>query len=344
MKKNIELLLEKIRSGAQGRATAFVIGNTSDSFTKGRMYDIPIRETGELIYGGVIVRDVETAAKVAKLVDGKVHYLFVDDEKKVRKMHYGSDDVGNIEKGVRGVVKQSILLTYKGNDLAVEAVDTLLGSILGEVSGKKIAIIGMGNLGSKVALKLVERGVQVSVFRRAQKRLHTIVAGLNAIKSEDTLVVVRAARSVASACAGADVVIGTTNEKGVITKAMLKGVAPGALLIDAGKGCFANEVTEDPTHLVYRIDVSMLQKHIFFGLIQMNNHYAKRLGRKVFAESGVTLVSIGMFARKGEVIVDDIDNPTAIIGISAGDGTLEKRTPRLQKRIDELTALITGVI
>ena len=44
------------------------------------------------------------------------------------------------------------------------------------------------------------------------------------------------------------------------------------------------------------------------------------------------------------VAVGAIDNPTAIIGISAGDGTLEKRTPRLQKRIDELTALITGVI
>lgn len=340
MKKDIEAILERLSASAHGRETAFVIGNTSDLFTEGRMYDIPIRETKELIYGGVIVRDVETAIEVARLVDGNVHYLFVDDEKKVRKMHYGPDDVGNIEKGVRAVVKESILLTYKGNDLAVEATDSLLGSLLGEVSGKKVAIIGMGNLGSKVALKLVERGVQISAYRRDQEKLSVIVAGLNAIKSEDTQANIRTAQSITDACSDVDVVIGATNEKGIITREMLQNIAQDALLIDAGKGCFANEVTEDSAHLLYRIDVSMLQKHIFFGLIQMNKHYAKRLGRREVGEVGITLVSVGVFGRKGEVIVDDIDNPTSIIGISAGDGTLEKMTPQLQKRIEELSVLI----
>ncbi|MEK7201074.1 MAG: NAD(P)-binding domain-containing protein [Patescibacteria group bacterium] len=334
--KQLEKTVEHICTSAKGRATAFVIGNTSDVFVEGHMYSTPLRETGELVYAGVIVRDVETAEEVARWVDGKVDYVFVDDEKKIRSMYYGPDDVGNIEKSVRGIISTSTLLTYKGNDLTVEAVDTLIGSIVGEVSGKRVALIGMGNLGSKVALKLVERGVHISAFRRNKQKLDAIVAGLNEIKPADTHARVIAMENIAHACANADIIIGTTNEKSVITMDDVQCAKPAVLLLDVGKGCFAQEVTEDSSRIVYRVDVSIVQKQAFLALVHTKSHYSKQLGRRSIPEAEATLVSIGIFGRKGEVIVDDIEHPTSIIGISAGDGTLEPSSDEVLKKISDL--------
>lgn len=340
MKNAIASALRKLRKSAKGRQTAFVIGNTSDRFARGRYYETPLRETPELIYSGVIVRDVATAQAIARMVDGKVDYMLVDDEKKIRKIYYGPNDVGNIEKEVRAIVRASALLTYKGNDLAVEAVDVLLGNIIKDIGGSRIAVLGMGNLGSKIALRLVERGAHVAGYRRDRKKLAAIVHGLNRIKSEDTMAAVTASRSADAACRDATIIIGATNEKSVITKQMLAAAAPGTVLIDAGKGCFAAEVTDDPAFLVYRVDVSIVQRYAFSGLITAHAYFGKGLGRRVIPEIDITLISIGLSGRKGEVIVDDIHAPTRIIGIAAGDGTLAKESPQVKKQLATLTRYI----
>ena len=262
MKKQIEDALKQLKKNATGRATGFVIGNTSDFFTDAKFYQIPIRETDGLIYGGVIIRDVSTARAIAKLVDGEIEYIFVDDEKKIREEYYGRDDVGNIEKAVRPLINKSKLLTYKGNDLAVDATDALLSALLNELGNITVAIIGMGNLGSKIALRLVERGVHVRAYRRNQEKLQAIVAGINAVKSPYTHANVRAVVSSEEACKDADVVIGACNEKQVITKDIVRFAREHPVLIDAGKGCFSNELAEDTSNLIYRIDVSMLQKYL----------------------------------------------------------------------------------
>jgi len=336
MKENLDAAIKKIKKDARGRVTGFAIGNTSDLFTHGRYYETPLRHTSELIYSGVVVRDVETAEAIARAIDGKIDYVFVDDEKKIRKIYYGKNDIGNIEQEVRKIIKKSTLLTYKGNDLALEAVDALIGNSKLEVGGLTIAVIGMGNLGSKIALRLVERGAYVVGYRRNQKKLTTIVGGINAIKSEYTKAKAFRAKNVASACRHADIVIGATNEKSVITKSMLASASQDAMLIDVGKGCFAEDVADDPARLLYRLDVSILQKYLFSGLIKVHTHFQKKLGRRTIPELGITLISMGLAARKGEVIVDDIEAPSAIIGIAAGGGVLVKNTLTVQKKIEAL--------
>jgi len=336
LKKQIEDALKQLKKNATGRATGFVIGNTSDFFTDAKFYQIPIRETDGLIYGGVIIRDVSTARAIAKLVDGEIEYIFVDDEKKIREEYYGRDDVGNIEKAVRPLINKSKLLTYKGNDLAVDATDALLSALLNELGNITVAIIGMGNLGSKIALRLVERGVHVRAYRRNQEKLQAIVAGINAVKSPYTHANVRAVVSSEEACKDADVVIGACNEKQVITKDIVRFAREHPVLIDAGKGCFSNELAEDTSNLIYRIDVSMLQKYLFVGLIEIQNHFTTPLGRRAIPEFGETLISIGLLGARGEIIVDDIGNPKRFIGISAGDGTLLPASGSRTKRLSAL--------
>ena len=50
-------------------------------------------------------------------------------------------------------------------------------------SATRVAVIGMGNFGSKVALKLVERGMHVAVHRR-DKPPRVISDRLNRIRSK----------------------------------------------------------------------------------------------------------------------------------------------------------------
>ena len=336
MKRQVEVILENIKKRAQGRVTGFSIGNTSDVFLEDKFYQSPIREAGSLIYGGVIVRDVATAEAIAKLVDGEVEYIFADDEKKIREEYYGDDNTGNIAKATRLLVKKSKFITYKGNDLAVESTDNLLGALLNDIGGITVAVIGMGNLGSKIALRLAERGAHVRGYRRNQEKLHTIVSGLNAVKSPYTQASVKAVMSIEDACKDADVVIGACNGKHVITEDMLRFAHTNAVFIDAGKGCFSNEITEVPTRLIYRIDVSILQKHLFFGLIQIQNYFTTSLGRRAIPEIGETLISTGLLGARGEIIVDDINYPKHFIGISAGDGTLLPVSESVTKRLNAL--------
>ena len=331
-------ILRKIRIGSKRRKTGFVIGNTSGVFREGRFYPIPVRETDKLIYGGVIVRDVSTAGAVARIVDGKTDYVFVDAEKKIETIYHGKNDVGNIERIIRGTILKSSIVTYKGNDLTVEAIDFLLGQLIVDVGGTSIAVIGCGNLGSKIALKLVERGAHVRAYRRDQKKLRKIVEGLNQIKSEHTLSSIQSVRSIKEACKGASAVIATADSQGIVMKAHLSlmNATRTPILIDAGKGCFSENVMESDAYMIYRADVSIAQKHIFSALLETKLHYGRSIGRRVLADGNISLVSLGLLGKKGEIIVDDIDSPKRIIGVADGKGKLMKNLGTRKKKVERV--------
>ncbi|HEY4514258.1 MAG TPA: NAD(P)-binding domain-containing protein [Candidatus Paceibacterota bacterium] len=341
MKKEIETIVENIKSRAKGRATGFVIGNTSGVFERGPFYATPLRETHTLMYGGVIARDVDAAVRIARIVDGKVDYILLDSEKKIEKIYYGKHDVGNMERHVRQEISRSKILTYKGNDLTVEAIDLLLGQIIGDVGSREIAVIGFGNIGSKIGLKLVERGANVRAYRRDQKKLKAIVTGLNLVKSEHTISPITVAKSIADACKGASVVIATADSRSIISEEHLKGLdlSQAPVLIDVGKGCFSEKIVKGESYPLYRIDVSMVQKHTFAALRETAVHYGKSLGRRTIHAHNIKLVSLGLLGKYGEIIVDDIQKPSIIIGIADGRGALIKHTGKFEKALKKLREL-----
>ena len=212
LRKEVDGVLDEVIAIAskQGRLTGFCIGNTR-KVSSADMYLTPIRYSSELISGSVIVYSVRQAVKVAGYVDGKVDYVLVDTEKKVSSSLYG-DDIGNIERSVREIIRISKILTFKGNDLTVNSIDAFLEQALVAyprgLGGKSVAIIGAGNIGSKLALKLVERGMNVTITRRDKTKLATIVDALNIIKPKETSVSVRGTTNNLAAAKNVDVLIG----------------------------------------------------------------------------------------------------------------------------------------
>jgi len=345
MTNTIKKILHRINSESVNRITGFVIGNTANVFKPSSFYPIPIRITDRIIYGGVIVNSYDIAKKIAAMVDGQVDYIFIDAESKIKKNIRDNDQDNNIETATRKIISKSTIITYKGNDLAAETVDFMLSQLIHSVYGSNVAIIGCGNLGSKIALKLVERGAHVKVYRRDSKNLKKIVAGLNQIKSKYTPATIKLSNNITGACRNADAIIATATSQNLVDKKHLAHFKGGKspVLIDVGKGCFSKNLSNSNNHNIYRADISIVQKKYFSALIETRLHYSKSIGRRTLTDKkigDIHLASLGLLGRNGEVIVDDINKPSQIIGIADGKGSLIKNTDKYRKILDKVSSLL----
>lgn len=309
---------------SESKLSGFCIGNTRKVNATGFFFS-PIRNTSRIVAGSAIVYDVDQAVAVASAVDGKVDYLLVDTEKKISPELYGAQNVGNVERAVRETVKQSRVLTYKGNDLTVDSIENLIVHVLSTyprgLSGQKAAIIGAGNVGSKLALKLVERGMNVTLVRRDIAKLAAIVAALNIIKPAETIATVSGGVNTLSAARGANLLVGLTQGIPIITMEMVDALAPEAMLLDGGKGCCEPGAllrAHDKNIPIYRADIRPgFEGHMSMAL-ETERIVQHALGRTEFV--GVPVVSGGLLARYNEVVVDNIADPHTVFGLGDGQG------------------------
>lgn len=339
LNEEIERILGEVRriAAVQKKYTGFCIGNTRKDSATG-LYFSPIRNTARLVAGSVIVYSVAQASMIARHLDGVVDYVLVDTEKKISPELYGEDDKGNVERAVRESVKTSKILTYKGNDLTVDCIEGLVVQLLSTyprgLGGKRAAIIGAGNIGSKVALKLVERGMEVTMARRNESKLSAIVTAINYIKPKETIAVVSGTTNNSAAATGANLLIGLTDGVPVITAAMIQSLAPNAVVIDGGKGCFLREAldyAENHGISVYRADIRPgFEGHVGAAL-ETERIVTQALGRREI--NGVRIVSGGLLARTHEVVVDNVNDPRFVFGLADGSGDFI-RNPSFSERND----------
>ena len=257
--------------------------------------------------------------------------------------------MSNIESVVRLTVKKTPILGYKGNDLTVDSIDCLLSQTIQDpirgMGGKRATIIGAGNLGSKLALKLVERGVSVTMTRRDLEKLQTIVRALNYIKPATTVAEVHGSTDNEAACQDADILIGMTNGRAVITPSMINRLADGALVMDGGKGCFYPEAL-DRAHArnlrILRVDIRAGFEGEVARLLEMERLLKHTLGRRDF--NGISIVSGGLLGHVDEIVVDNVNHPKIIFGIANGRGDfIRKPTPQQVQRLEALRDLIQNL-
>jgi|TARA_B100000315_G_scaffold164043_1_gene152637 hypothetical protein len=330
----------------EGKLTGFSIGNTA-KIDDNSLYFTPIRDTSVVIIGGVIVYSEKQAIEIAKAIDGKVHYILVDSEKKIPDEMSLTGEPSNVERSVRESVKKSTLWVYKGNDLSVEAVDTLLAQLTRKsikgIGGRKITILGAGNLGAKLALKLVERGANITITRRNKEILEAITQVLNYIKPKYTTSKVVCTTDNDVAAKGAEILIGTTQGIPVITKEMIKRLRKRAIIVDVGKGTLypeAIKAAEENKFNIYRLDISAVFEGLIHQLQATERLVEQRLGRRVLYEE--YLVSGGLIGRENEIIVDNVWEPTRVYGVANGRGDFIRSLSSQQKnRIERLEKLFS---
>jgi len=328
------------------KKTVFLIGNTI-KVESGEFYLTPTRNYGQVVLSGVIVYSEKVAKKVAMEIDGLIDYIFVDAEKKISDNNSISGEPGNIERAVKEVVKKSAIISYKSNDLTVDAADAFISEYFSKdlvgVGGRKVAIIGAGNIGSKLAQKLVERGANVFLNRRNKEKLDLIVNQINATKSIYTIAKAVSSHSPSEACYGADIVIGASDGFPVIDSSIIETLPSSSLLIDIGKGSIEKNAIKNAGIKrieVYRLSIESVLEGLVVSLISTHNILNLITGRGLY--HNIPLVSGGLLAYENEIVVDNFRKPKLVYGIGNGAGDFVRNPEKLMKeKLEILKNLIS---
>lgn len=303
----------------------FTIGTLSTYDRETDYYITPVRTSNRLVYTGAIVRNVETAIELAKIVDTKIAYLFVDSEKKISKSNYGQNDIGNIEKAISENISSSILLTYKGNDLTVKSADTLIRVLTPNLTGAKIAITGMGNIGIKLAISLLERGNSVFLHSHDSSHSAEIAKFLNRIKLETIRSQAFSAVDLVEATSQAQLLIATSNRKKFIglehVNVMIgNGQNSSPILVDVGKGCFKAEVNNED-NFIMRVDIGDELSSEIDSLVSQWEFL--KSPTKVRSIGGTRYIVRGVVGNTGDIVIDNLVTPSNVLGKCDGEGNLQ---------------------
>ena len=317
----------KLKSG-------FCIGNTSKKENL-NFFLTPFRQNEKCIVTGVIVYSENIAKKIVQILNKyKIDYIFVDSEKKIpnpKKIN----EVSNLER----VVKENSnikVLTYKGNDITVEAVNSLLNILFSKfvngLGGKKIALIGLGNIGTKLAIKLVEQGAYLYVSRRNKTYQNLICKTINLIKPKYNESIAQGLKN--KNFAELDIIIAAANEKRIITKQIISKLKNKSIIIDVGKDNLDKGVISESNKKeidIYRLDISSAFISTISSLIYSDEILKNSFGRKKINNN--YFVSGGMIGHHNDIVVDNINNIKKIIGLADGKGDFVRKLHYKQKKL-----------
>ena len=303
------------------KKSCFLFGTTKKRINQS-YYLTPNRESQKTIYAGAILNGNRIAKKLAKKIDGKVNYIFVDIEKKSTNK---KDILTNIERVTKGTIKKSIIKNYKPNDITVNSIENFIQDYfrknLRGVGGKKILILGTGNIGSKVAIRLLESGGNIFLFRRNKKKLKKISEVLNIIKPKHTKSRSNIISSNKLKFEDYDVIIGCSDNEIKFKK--IKNLFKKPLIIDVGKGVFTQQDLNQLNQrniTVFRLDIENSLSSFIDTSVDTENFFK---GSFIKRKRKFRLVKKGILGNYGDVIVDDVMKPKRIIGVCDKNGLLK---------------------
>jgi len=315
------------------KKTVFSVSTTTKQ--QDSSYLTPVRVCKDFVLAGCVIFDQKNLSDLLREIDGHVDIILSDSEKKIPLDANESNYVlaKNISQSGKVTIssicfhniKTSHVLEFKPNDLTVNAVWSFLSQQLNYLHGKKVCILGAGNIGSKLALKLSECGAIVSLYRRNTDKGNQIVNGLNLIKSDGGETEIVFYSDPAKASAMADVLIGASSGAPIIDEHMIKKVKRNCLIIDLGKNNLTKEAIKIATQCsmeIFRADVTPAIEAFVYEVLKMQDILKYSCGKRDLGFCNI--VSGGYFGGYGDIVVDSIGNPVRILGISQGDGVLKQ--------------------
>ena len=216
--------------------------------------------------------------------------------------------------------------------MTVNAAEDFLGIFFKDeirnLAGKKILIIGIGNIGFKLSLRLIERGCGVELYKRDVKKTRNICRTINSIKPNGTLVKAVPIKNLKNNLVKFDIIFCAANKVNVLEVSKKTKLKKNVLFIDIGKGMFdydTQKILRIRNIHIHRLDVTpslnmLLESASAFRKFEKEKTY------KIKKIKGYTLVSPGLLGQKNELIIDNPDNPKIIYGICDGHGDFIKLT------------------
>lgn len=268
-----------------------------------------MKETRTTIAGNVILREASFVDQIVDSFDGVVDYFMVDCEVK--------NELKNLESLVLARVKKSKIFVYKPNDFTVDSLDMLVAMLFDSLIDKNVLIVGTGNIGSKIALKLCERGADIFLYDRDMEKVKNIVTGLNLIKRSKSTVHLGG-----DMIGPYDLVLACTPGTPVVSKDIVEKIVKGGKVIDVGN----RTILPEALGLVRERNVEVLSLSGMGGYVGMvenwlyQRDFFNRTRQQSFGEYSVIIP--GVFGGKGDILVDDVDSTKKVFGVCDGVGGL----------------------
>lgn len=334
-------------SHQEGGLAIFTISSTVKTPENKRPYLTPVRRITHGFVGGSVVFSQTQAILLSKAIDGLVDTILVDTEKKIGIQlgvdeevlrHFGLEqppdkgnarvnvEMGNLSGCCVDHIRKSQFHEYKPNDMTVESVWHLLSSWFRVLSGKKAAILGGGNIGFKLALKLVESGCDVDLVRRDLSRGMLMTNVINIVIPKSTVASAHYNADPLQAALFADVIVGCTDGTPIITWEMIQAMKPNGIVIDVAKGSVFQDAVQmalEKNIVLFRCDVSSGIDGLIATIQRNKNIMSVEMGRKEFKD-GVFVVSGGRLGLSGDIVVDNYMSPKTILGVADGSGDFKE--------------------
>lgn len=302
---------EAVKSGKYASFSLELPYKTAQGF-----YLLPQRESELTKIGACKIFDKKYAVKILKFLDGKADYIFIDAETK-------NPEFLDIENLAKSIVKKSRVLMVKVNDFTAFSADLLVSQLL-NVSEKKIIIVGLGNIGSKLALKLSERNAKVFVTDKNPEKAKAIISGLNVMKANQLNKITSFEITNLNYFNDADAIIGfSPSYVKSISREMVMRAKKNALILDGGIGTIDATAFDLPAKFL-RLDIRPGFSGYIDSVIKTDYFISNILGERKI--DGKKFVAGGIISDKNSVILDSIKNPSKAVGLSDGKGGLIRKS------------------
>lgn len=258
----------------------------------------------------VLISNQELAVNFFRSVDGKVQTILIDIEQK--------QEIDLYKIAIENVFESQVLL-YKPNDITVDAADQIiLNHFSTDLVGKNVLIYGAGNIGTKLAMRLAERRMNVFLDGRNKEKVNQIINALNLVLPRYSDYPIRSFTKIEKI----DAVFSFVSSEKVIKEDLVLNLNKDGIAIDGGIGNFTEgfitgliEQNIKLLRLDVRIGLPFLEASI---LANKNSFFQKVIGETCY--NGINMVAGGIIGTEGSIIVDRINNPTQLIGVANGIG------------------------
>ncbi|MEO9277736.1 MAG: hypothetical protein ABI340_08190 [Nitrososphaera sp.] len=318
MSKEIQNSLKLLNkeSSSTGRKTALVITVTTQELG-GNFEIFPFRYFTKYVCLPIGIKNIATGVHIVKAFDGKVDTIFVDAENKLQACQ-------NLFDKVFSITKKSRIFPIKGNDFTADSAFSIIFTILKNVSRKKILLIGAGNIGSKVALKLIECGAQVFIINSTKVSTYKHANAINVMRPVEckSQAIPITKEKIPK---NLDCIVGFTRGIPVITRDIVNKLKTGGLLLDGGTGTINQSGLFEAKRrkiTILRLDIRIGFSHYASFIMDMEKFVTEVIGKRNL--DGFNIISGGVFGEKGDIVVDNIKKPSRIIGISNGRGGVQR--------------------
>lgn len=323
--KELRVRIADIKSNHRKKIKIFTVASTSK--TEALSYFTPIRFNDKIVVIGIVFFIKKDILELRNIINKEFDYIFVDcdSNKFISKKN-------NILKSYGKLFSKEKIMSYKPNDITV---DSCWNYILNHEYKKnsKVLVVGMGNIGTKLSIKLFESGINVYAVRKNHKK------GSESVKLIKNLILnsenfIKYSKTIPNIINKVDIIITCTNKNFVLDHSISKKIKKNSTIIEVGKNNISPNAIDDIRQKkikILRLDIgSFLINHLSCVLASKSNH-AKLYGRKKVGP--FHLVSGGFYGYEDDIVVDNFKKPRYIFGIANGLGDLKKRVNQIDPLI-----------